>query len=60
MIEGISLFLSGKNFIPQSFIEHIKEHNNKEAWENSEERNWLETKYYIEAKKLVTPTEESK
>ncbi len=24
MIEGISLFLSGKNFIPQSFIEHIE------------------------------------
>ena len=39
---------------------NVKEYNNKEAWENSEERNWLETKYYIEAKKLVTPTEESK
>ena len=26
MIEGISLFLSGKNFMPQSFIERIKEY----------------------------------
>lgn len=26
MIEGISLFLSGKNFIPQDFIEHIKDY----------------------------------